>query len=359
VKASEESDRIVTLDILRGFALFGMILVHFHQRMEIPTTGLEDAVGYGIWMGVESKSWATFALLFGAGFAILMRRADARGLKVVPMFLRRMLALAVIGLAVQLLFGFRILLDYALWGVPLLFVRNWPTRALLLLALIAAVARPVYRRVVANDTKANVALWQASEAAEERGTFREAFDARAAVARSGFLTPRVFLPDSNLVLFIFGLLAIRHRIFEDPKRHRRTILLMMGFGLASWAVSWFVLERIGIEDGFGLVRDQWLAFTYVGAITLLLAYFPIWKRWLAGVGAAGRMALTNYVVQAAMLSLLATGYGLALKMRPYYELPAAIIFFSGLVLFSILWQTRFRMGPLERPWRWFTYAGAR
>ena len=60
-------------------ALFGMILVHFHQKMEIPTKGIEDLVGWGIWIFLETKSWGMFAFLFGAGFAILIRRAEARG----------------------------------------------------------------------------------------------------------------------------------------------------------------------------------------------------------------------------------------------------------------------------------------
>ena len=117
------AERIVTLDVLRGLALFGMILVHFHQKMEIPSKGMEDLVGWFVWMGVETKAWATFAFLFGAGFAILMRRAEARGLAVVPLFLRRMLALALIGIAVEALTGFSILVAAAIWGVPLLFIR--------------------------------------------------------------------------------------------------------------------------------------------------------------------------------------------------------------------------------------------
>ena len=100
-----QAERIVTLDVLRGLALFGMILVYFHQRMEIPTTGLEDVVGWIVWMGIETKAWAIFALLFGAGFAILMRRLEARHQNVVPLFLRRMLALAVIGGAVEVFTG--------------------------------------------------------------------------------------------------------------------------------------------------------------------------------------------------------------------------------------------------------------
>jgi uncharacterized protein len=351
-----DSDRIVTLDILRGIALFGMILVHFHQTMEIPSTGTEDLVGWTIWMGVETKSWATFAFLFGAGFAILMRRAEARGLKVVPLYLRRMLALAVIGLAVQLLLGFRILLDYAIWGVVLLFVRNWSTRALLLLALVSAISLSIYSRVVPQNKAARVAVTTQLHEAEVHGTFTEAVKARAANARYWFLRPRVLVPDSNLVLFIFGLLAIRHAVFDDPKRKKRLILTMMGFGFVSWALYWLGSLDLDMESGYGIVSDQWLAFTYIGAVILLLAYRPVWKQRLAMFGIAGRMALTNYVLQAAILSLLASGYGFALRIRPYYELPATVLLFAVLALFSMMWLSRSRYGPFERMWRWFTYA---
>jgi uncharacterized protein len=164
------------------------------------------------------------------------------------------------------------------------------------------------------------------------------------------------VPDTNLVLFIFGLLAVRHGIFDDPKRHKRAILAMMTFGFVSWAAYWIGSLRFDRGNGYGIVLDQWLAFTYVGAVTLLLAYRPKWKERLATFGVAGRMALTSYVLQAALLSILASGYGLALRMRPYYELPAAVFLFTILALFSIAWLSRFRYGPLERAWRWFTYA---
>ena len=148
-----QRDRIVSLDILRGFALFGMILVHFHQKMESPATGAEDIVGWVIWMGLETKAWATFAILFGAGFAILMRRIESRGMNVVPIMLRRMLALAVIGAMVQLLTGFSILLEYAIWGVVLLLLRNLPTRTLVIVAIAASFSAPLVTRVARIDTR--------------------------------------------------------------------------------------------------------------------------------------------------------------------------------------------------------------
>ena len=62
--------RLQTLDILRGLALFGMILVHFHQKMRLEATRLEDLIGWGVWVLVEQKSWGVFAFLFGVGFAV-------------------------------------------------------------------------------------------------------------------------------------------------------------------------------------------------------------------------------------------------------------------------------------------------
>ena len=252
-----KQERIVTLDILRGLALFGMIVVHFHQVMEIPSKGTEDLVGWIVWIGLETKAWAAFAFLFGAGFAIFLRRAEARGLDVVPLFLRRMIGLALIGLVVQYVFGFKILVDYAIWGVVLLFVRKWPTRALVVLAIVAALATNLYRVV------------------------------------------HLPYPPSSLVLIILGFLAIRHGILEQPRAHLRLIISAMLFGFISWLIWWIVLRDTSLEDGLGIIRDQWLGLAYVGAVLLLLEYRPEWKERLSLFGIAGRMALTNYVLQAA------------------------------------------------------------
>jgi uncharacterized protein len=174
------------------------------------------------------------------------------------------------------------------------------------------------------------------------------------------------LPDVNLALFILGLLAVRHEILDQPKRHVRTIVGWMIFGALSWGTAWLVLRNIPtpsipgadwpIAYGFGLVQDQWLCFTYIGAVVLLLAYRPIWTARLRAFGWAGRMALTNYMFQAAALDVLSSGYGFGLKLRPYLYVVAAVLLLSIEVLFSGAWLTRFRFGPLEWVWRTLTYA---
>jgi len=301
--------RIVALDILRGLALFGMIIVHFHQTMELPATGREDLVGWIVWIGVETKAWAAFAFLFGASFAIFLRRAESRGLDVVPLFLRRMLALGILGAVLQFGFGFAILLDYAVWGVVLLLVRKWPTRALLVLALAAT-------------------LWTGAYAV-------------------------IHLALSSLVLIILGFLSIRHGVLENPRAHLRLIVGVMIFGFVSWATWWLFLWNSELESGFGIVRDQWLGLTYTGAVLLLLEYRPVWKKRLESFGITGRMALTNYVLQ--VLFFWTLGKHLGIKIRPYFELPASIALFMILVLLSRFWLARHRYGPLERMWRSVTF----
>jgi uncharacterized protein len=68
------------------------------------------------------------------------------------------------------------------------------------------------------------------------------------------------------------------------------------------------------------------------------------------------MALTNYMLQAAVLDFLASGYGLALKLRPIVYTPLALVGFALVAALSVAWLRRFRFGPLEWIWRTLTYA---
>lgn len=350
------SERIEALDIIRGFALFGMILVHFHQKMRVDKSGLEDVIPWFVWIFVEQKAWGTFALLFGAGFAILLRRLEARGDAVAPTYLRRLATLALFGIVAEVGFGFHILFEYACWGLVLLAVRRWPNRALLGAAICSAAARPVTALLLPRAADATVpaaALSKTVAAAAAQGSYSTLLAARWALFVNSFQPGwRELLPDSNLALFIVGFLAVRVGVFDEPLRHVRLIVTWMTFGLVSWALAW----TAPVESGLGIIEDQWLCFTYVGGGVLLLAYRPAWTRRLAIVGFAGRLALTNYIVQAMVLDLLSSGYGAHLELRPYEYFPGAVALFACEALASRAWLARFSHGPLERLWRSATYA---
>jgi uncharacterized protein len=370
------AERLHSLDILRGVALFGMILVHFHQKMRLEVTGLEDLIAWAVWIFVEQKAWGIFAFLFGAGFAVFLRRLDARHAAVAAICLRRLGALAVFGVIAEVGFGFDILFTYACSGLILLLVRRWSTPALLLSAALAAMAQPVAaeltaRRAWSTTTPLSPGTGetpaQAVDAAAHNGRYRDLLAARWRLFVASTLRDwRGLLPDSSLALFIVGLLAIRHRVLDEPRRHARLIVGWIVFGAASWLISWVILKPLtersvpgsgwGLALGLGLVRDQWLCLAYIGAVVLLLAIVPGWNTRLAWVGRVGRMALTNYMMQVAVLDALASGYGAGLRLRPSHYALAASLLIAAEAAFSMAWLTRYRFGPMEWIWRTITYA---
>lgn len=369
---TDAGERLQSLDILRGIALLGMFVVHFHERSTEPG-GFEDVLRTLIWRLVESKSHGTFALLFGAGFAIQLRRAEARGAPFAARYLRRLAVLAFFGFAAHAFFGFNVLLSYAVWGVPLLAIRRWSTRALLVIALLSASSVSMYYLATTSYLQARggpsaVAAAAQSRsaaaaevatslhAAEAQSRYRVLLAARLRHMAWFYAQPFFFMPNATLVLFIAGFLLVRHRVFEDSRSHRRLLGAMAVFGAVSWVADNWLLDTAGVSIDFGLFRDQWLTFTYVAGALLLLAYKPELTARLAAVANAGRMALTNYLLQIAALDLLFSGYALDRgQVRPIVGLTAALTLFAAETAFSAAWLTYFRFGPAEWLWRSLTY----
>ena len=365
-------DRIQALDILRGTALLGMFVVHFHMHSTEPG-GVEDVVRTLIWRLVESKAHGTFALLFGAGFAIQLRRAEAGGRPFTTVYLRRLLALAGFGAVAHAGFGYNVLLGYAVWGVPLLVIRRWSTRALIAVAICSAVSVPIYHRLyqqylTATGGPAAVrityesrrveagAVNSARNAAERQDSYRALVDARLAHMAWFYRQPFFFMPGATLALFIAGLLLVRHRIIEDPRAHPRILVVMTVFGLVSWLADGWLLEPWSLQPLAIVLRDQWLTFAYVAVAVWALARWRGLVARLRPVANTGRMALTNYLLQIAALDMLFSGYGLGLEqVRPSIGLAAAIACFAAEVLLSTLWLARFQFGPAEWLWRSMTY----
>lgn len=365
---TDPARRIQSLDILRGIALLGMFVVHFHVRSTEPG-GLDDMVRTLIWRLVESKSHGTFALLFGAGFAIQLRRAEERGRPFAGLYLRRLIVLALFGFAAHAFFGFNVLLGYAMWGVPLLLIRNWSSRVLLATVCLSAMsvglyylANMLYLTLTAGpgafdaageaQRTAAVTVNGALDAAEAQERYAVLLAARFRHMAWFYAQPFSFMPGATLALFISGLLLVRHRVFEDVGAHMRLLVAMAVFGVVSWlTVNWVLGFSL-----FGVLRDQWLMFAYVSGALLLLARWPELVLRLRGVANAGRMALTNYLLQIAGLDLLFSGYGLGLgRVRPLVGLAAAFGCFAAEVVFSTIWLKYFRFGPAEWLWRSLTY----
>ena len=339
---AEPNERLHALDVLRGLALVFMILVHFHQLMRSESKGWQGLIGWAIWVGVEEKAWGTFAMLFGAGFALLLRRLEARGARVVPILARRLATLFAIGWLVESVIGFHILTTYAVCGLIVLAMRRWSTRALLRMVVITAMVPPVL----------NAAL----------GLVMHFTHSTLPLVKTWWW----LVPDESLPLLLIGFLAVRVGVVDNPLRHAPLIRGWMIFGVAAWAVSWLVLRHVPRPPQYlmgaywaertliGLVKDQWLCITYAGGALLLLAKRPALVTRLRPIGAAGRLALTNYVLQAVTIWFLAKPLGIKLHEAAYVA--AWTVLATAMVLLSNFWLARFRYGPLEWLWRMATYA---
>lgn len=372
---SPATERIQALDVLRGLALLGMIVVHFHIHTLEIVAGVNELLRTLVWRLVEEKSHGTFALLFGAGFAIQLRRADARGGPFAGRYLRRLAVLFLFGLLAHAGFGYNVLIGYAVWGVPLLFMRRWSTRALIIAAVLSAVSVPLYwqgsrqyiRLTQGPERAAAFQQARIADATAVRQTLDEAEDGdsygRLLAARLHHMAwfyrqPFFVMPGATLALFVVGLLLVRHRFFEEPLAHRRGIIGVMVFGLVSWIADVWLLDLapMPVQMAGMLLRNQWLAFTYVGAFLLFVTPRATWMALLRPIGLAGRMALTNYLIQIAAIDVLFSGYGLGMpEILSTVGLAAAVLLFAALVLFSTVWLGRFRFGPAEWIWRSLTY----
>ncbi len=135
--------RIQTIDIIRGFALFGILVVNLTvdnsnmSPME-GRVGIADQLAYWpIRFFMDDKAMAIFTFLFGLGFAIQMQRAESVNAPFVVVYLRRLFVLALIGAAHIIFIGRDVIFDYALLGLLLLFFHKLNRKIIFVLAILA------------------------------------------------------------------------------------------------------------------------------------------------------------------------------------------------------------------------------
>ena len=389
-------ERVGLLDVLRGFALFGILVVNMAAFKSpvfgdavVDTGSLDDVASWLIAFGFQTKFYVIFSFLFGYGLSVQMNRAAAKGVPFVPRFLRRLLGLLTIGLAhAVLLFASDILVAYALLGVVLLLVRNARDGVLLGTAagLVAATALalclggavlassgPGADDGPAAEAEAVQARAEAERATEAyRGSPAEVIGERVG-EYPGTLAFVLFLQGPTaLAMFLVGLWTGRRRLFERVDDHlsllRRTVGVGLAFGV-SGALAWATVRVVNGFDLnatflFGSAVDfataPFLSAAYVAAIALLYRN-PTWRRrLLSPLAPVGRMALSNYLLQSLTGALVFTGYGLGLygRVGAALGLALSLAIFAAQVPLSARWLGRFRFGPAEWALRSFTYARA-
>ncbi|MFT3807604.1 DUF418 domain-containing protein [Arenimonas sp.] len=408
------SERIDALDVLRGFALLGIFLMNmefFSKPMQaISDPGIDPTMlGLDYWADafvfffVQSKFWTLFSLLFGMGFAVMIDRAAAAGRPFVPAYLRRTTGLLLIGLVhAILIWAGDILITYAIGAFTLLVLRGLrhgfyalvgraptPMKArtlawigsilyafpLVMLLAIGAMTSLTGHKPSPEDAAKRVVMLAEHEKMREQatyayssGSYAEATTQRAADTAKqvgetgGFM---FFL----LGVFLTGAAIIRSGVLSRSAEHLpalrrfRNLMLPIGFAmmaLSTWLGTGFPMDNMAFPQatqlagylGAGLV----LALAYGATLVVALhgAFGPWLQRWLAP---AGRMALTNYLTQSVVCTLIFYHYGLGLWGQVGRAGQVLLVFgiYGAQLLLSRWWLARFNYGPMEWLWRSITY----
>jgi len=393
--------RIVTLDIVRGFALLGILIMNMPGFV---SSFFAEADGSHLWsapidrgaelirdMLFSGKFNSMFSLLFGIGFTIQFARMEqiAPG-HATQLYLRRLLVLLAFGLLHAMFFWTGDVLHvYAILGLLLLFVLRKASDRLIIGLIVALLLYPavsgVMRLLVITPeiTAELVAQAKAFEASNNlaygQGTFFDA--AREHVREFTYFYSTVWSLWGNFGFYVqmattmlLGVLVGRHhlaqRIPELLPSIRRIQWWALAVGLVC-AVTFGTIFEIQRTPGptplkvlgsvaYTISRPAMMIF-YVLTI-VRLAQLPAWQARFAPIAAAGRMPLTNYLMQTLICTTLMYGWGFGLwgSVGPAAQLAlACAIFFLIQVPLSVMWLRRFEYGPLEYLWRVATYGRMR
>lgn len=398
-------ERTALIDVLRGFALWGVLLVNMmNYGGHLPQwTGAVDRTFHmAEYFFFEQRFWHLLSLLFGLGFAIQLERAAAKEIGAVPRYVRRLVILLGFGAVNYILWGVDILTDYALLGFLLLPLRRWPVQAVLAFALVMQLA-PTVHGVVQNR-------WQRYEMARDPGYAgrieqEESEQRQAARRRSneydqvmadGSFTGiaayrareygrRLMTPDLRpwseswwgfFGMFLFGVYVGKRRILQEYRLHRPLVRTVgwCGLGVGTAGMSLLVWIKFLADPGPAVPTDILLrrhsalvlSAIYVGFTAMTFFYAYIVAEWMLtdrartlqrGFAAVGRTALSSYIAQSAAMNVIFMpwGFGLERAFGPAWIMLLSVPLYVVLMVLSVWWVKRFQFGPAEWLWRTLTY----
>jgi len=381
------AERIAALDVLRGIALFGIFIMNMpgfsHSVFAPPPPDLPPLDAWVSWLRdllFSGKFNLMFGLLFGIGFHLQLGRLEAArpGSGAVAIYARRLAVLLAIGLVhAALLWSGDVLVVYAVLGFGLLAIRRWSDRAVLSLLVFClvfpAIAEALRPLLLSISTEAIGAFevedyLLSNDAAFGHGSF---LDAMAETLRVFAWYYRSALGAYSLGVFyvqmatgiLLGVLVGRRgwveRLPALREPIRRAHLAALGVALLAGALSlaFSALGATGLDTlAKSLGRPALMAF-YALSVLRLLAW-PGAARWLRPFALAGRMPLSNYLLQTLLGLVIFYGWGLGFwnRVSPSVEVALATgLYFLVQLPLSAAWLARFRYGPVEYVWRRLTY----
>ncbi|MEK4966166.1 DUF418 domain-containing protein [Cytobacillus sp. FSL R7-0696] len=378
MQSLNENRRIHSIDAMRGFALFGILIVNF-LSFHSPYTHIDpfnywDKAGDSTVFPIidvffQASFYPLFSLLFGYGVMILKERAELKGVHSPLLLARRFLFLLIIGLCHALfIWHGDILVTYAIAGFALILFIELSGKLLILLGLLIYIIPNLLLVGVLFLTlfiEPDLSVMMTTSVADivqvyQSGTWLE-------IVRQNIddwlmnnnLATMPILMISILPLFFIGAGLRKLQVVEKLEQRRMTaFVLMIVFLTTGYLIKllpYFISTNLAmqyIQDIFGgpLVAVGYsllilvLVNSKIGMITKPLQII-------------GRLSMTNYLMQSIVATCLFYSYGFGLygNVSLLTGTMIAIILYVCQIVLSMIWMKYFVYGPFEWCWRWFTY----
>lgn len=390
---TQSQERIEILDILRGFALFGVLMVNmssFKSPVFYQITApmyykniLDQGVAWFIQLFAVAKFYTTFSFLFGIGFYLFMERATKRELDGKKLYKRRLLFLLVLGLVhLGFIWSGDILHSYALGGLLLLSFRNkeadqlksWIGFFILLTLLLMGILYGLQYLANTSMGSGDIINYQSQQAAMANrvfstGSYKDIVSFRMGREIPAMLFNNLLVIPMVMPLFLMGFFIGKKGILKYPflyiEQIKKVFFYTLGIGiLLTLLLIFFIINpfnlnpiaAIGLKELVTYLSGISMSFLYITSLILLVLKGSL-KKILKPLAYVGRMALSNYLLQSVLGVSLFYGFGLGYfgKVGPFWGLIITITIFIGQIFLSKLWLSYYSYGPMEWIWRCYTY----
>lgn len=356
-----------------GILIINMLAFHSPLSYIDPYKWFNGSLNEGIYMVIDifiqASFYPLFAMLFGYGLAMQFMLAEARNRPFMPLAVKRLLILLLIGIIHAFLIWYGdILITYAIMGLLLISMIRLPSTWLMAFAAIIytvphLLLLGIMFLAVAVDPNTYVGYMEIESSLQsyQSGSFAEIFSQRLADwTYSNNLVNYIVLIATILPFLMVGAAAAKWRLIERTQEKRKLWLvlaivpLVVGLLLKS---APFLFESnyafVYLQDIFG---GPLVAIGYA-ALIALLAQNAFMQKLLSPLAKVGRMSLTTYITQSVLATLIFYSYGFGLygQVDLLTGTLIALGIFVGQVIFAELWFEKFQRGPLEIIWRKWTY----
>ncbi len=381
-----QNNRTVIVDIIRGFALFGVLIANLEgfisfalpesQAELLTNTAADKATEHFASLFIEGKFITIFSMLFGYGFGMLMERVSQKGVHANLFFVRRMIILFLLALLHIAFWWGEILNVYAMAGLLMLLFRNVQTKNLIWLGLFllficgpfVQALKIIFLPPADKELSASLAAYENNMLSgsllsiakanykivwyiffERWSQWRDVLEALGKFFLGYFIFRKGYLQDdgANIILIkkIFRV-ALVVALLYLIKKTVVEIFYVTYEGKASSIID-YMFSNMGILS---------LSLVYCTSLIQLYHYKKNMKIFPA-LASVGMMSLTNYLSQTVFYCFFFYGFGLSMlgKMHMQWIIPLGLLVFALQIFISLFWIKHFLFGFAEWIWRMLSY----